>query len=486
VLDDWATPLYAYVLAGAYRLTGIEPGDSLEATVGVAKGVSFLASLLALPALYAFGRRWYGREVGLGAMAILAVLPVHAIYAGFALRESLVALTSIIAVGTLVEVWRASSGPRPGRAWAWAIVAGLSAGLAILARNTAIALMGAAGLFGLIIYGRRIAGPLLLWGGLTLLVILPWAWATYTEYGQPFYSYTNHFEYNFSWTVHHYEQGNTRPDQFYTRANAPEILRVKVKSLLIIVVTSTMIFSLPLVLGVVRRLVRGEPDESEVSPDERRIDLLIVVLALTFVVATLARIADITQVTQLGRYYLPIFALAVPTAVAGIRDWIRAWSIPVRALPALAAMLVALLWSDPTWAYDASWFVKPYQLHWPALRKAGDWIRQHRDQVPPDARIMTWFPWELRVASDRTTVLFPRNFSQRRIQAVIKQYGVTHLLWGSFEFPPHTDPETDGPGLERLRLSLGLTDAREIYRSPESLYPTPESRYPVRLYRLQP
>src|SRR5262249_33108436 len=188
------------------------------------------------------------------------------------------------------------------------------------------------------------------------------------EYGQPFYSYTNHFEYNFSWTVHHYEQGNTRPDQFYTRANAPEILRVKVKSLLIIVVTSTMIFSLPLVLGVVRRLVRGEPDESEVSPDERRIDLLIVVLALTFVVATLARIADITQVTQLGRYYLPIFALAVPTAVAGIRDWIRAWSIPVRALPALVAMLVALLWSDPTWAYDASWFVKPYQLHWPAFR----------------------------------------------------------------------------------------------------------------------
>ena len=36
-----------------------------------------------------------------GAMAVLAVLPVHAIYAGFVLRESLVALTAILAIWTL-------------------------------------------------------------------------------------------------------------------------------------------------------------------------------------------------------------------------------------------------------------------------------------------------------------------------------------------------------------------------------------------------
>ena len=41
-------------------------------------------------------------------MAALAVLPVHAIYAGFVLRESLVALTSILAVWALTEVWHAS------------------------------------------------------------------------------------------------------------------------------------------------------------------------------------------------------------------------------------------------------------------------------------------------------------------------------------------------------------------------------------------
>ena len=57
-------------------------------------------------------------------------------------------------------------------------------------------------------------------------------------------------------------------------------------------------------------------------------------------------------------------------------------------------------------------------------------------------------------------------------------YGVTHILWGSFEPPAHADPETWGPYLERLRVGLGLTEDRELYRSPTR---TP---YPVRLYRV--
>ncbi len=63
-----------------------------------------------------------------------------------------------------------------------------------------------------------------------------------------------YFEYNFSWTVHHYEKGNTLPSQFYTLANLPEIVRVKIKAILIIVVYSTMIVGLPIVLGFMRRL----------------------------------------------------------------------------------------------------------------------------------------------------------------------------------------------------------------------------------------
>jgi hypothetical protein len=178
---------------------------------------------------------------------------------------------------------------------------------------------------------------------------------------------------------------------------------------------------------------------------------------------------------------LPLFVLALPTAVAGLRDWLAALAIPRRAVGWLGVMITALLWADPTWAYDATWLNKPYQLHWPALRAAGDWVKEHPDLVPPDARIMTWFPWELRVASGRTTILLPRNFSAERIERVKNQYNVTHVLWGSFEPPADTDPESFGLYLDRLRVSVGLTDAREIYRTPAR----DRLPYPVRLYRLR-
>jgi hypothetical protein len=475
VLDDWATPLYAYLLAGAYRLTGVVPGDSIEQTVAVAKGTSFLFNLLTLPALYGFARRRFGAEVGLGAMALLAIMPVHAIYAGFALRESLVALTAILAVWTLTETWNTDSRTR----WLWAILAGVLGGLAILARNTNMALMAGAGLYGLFAHGRKSLGPLILWGLVMLIVIGPWAWATYQEYGEPFYTYTKFFQYNFSWTVHHYDRGITRAADFYTRANAPAIARVKIKAILIIVMYSTMIVSLPIVLGFVRRLRWRDPGDAS---DGHDIDRLVLVLIVVFVVATLANIADITQVAQLGRYYLPVYILMIPTAVAGLRGWLEAWVAP-RARPWLWAMLAPLLWADPTWAYDAVWFVKPYQLHWPAISAAGAWAREHPELVPADARIMTWFPWELRLASQRTTVLMPRSYHLPHIERALKTYHVTHVLWGSFEPPPHADPETWGPYLDRLRLGMGLSDRNELYRTPADRKRFPY--YPVRLYRLR-
>jgi len=470
VLDDWATPLHAYALATTFRLTGVEPGRSLDATVAAAKGCGFVVNLLALPALWGFASRRFGSVVGLVSMAVLAVLPVHAIYAGFAIRESLVALTSILAVWGIVEVWNSA-----GR-WAslsWTIAAGVCGGLAILARNTGLALVAASGLNALF-HLRRRPLSLILWAGLVAVVILPWAVATTREYGRPFYSYTNLFEYNFSWTVHHYEQGNTRPSQFYTWENASEIARVKIKSLLIIGAYSTMILGLPLAAGYLYRLRTAGRD----APG-RDVDILSATIFFVFVAATIKSIADVTQVAQLGRYYLPVYALMIPSAVAGVSHWIQKLRIDRRAFAWLGATYVALVWAAPTWAYDASWFVKPYQLHWPALREAGEWIKEHPDRVPPDARIMTWFPWELRVASDRTTVLMPRNYNPNRIGEVIRQYNVTHVLWGSFEPPEHVDPEIWGPHLEQTRALLGLTADKELHRSPRELL------YPVRLYRVR-
>lgn len=472
VLDDWATPLDAYVRAAAMRLAGVSPDDPVELRFAVAKACSFVLNLLALPALYGFARRRFGPRVGLWAMAVLTVLPVHAIYAGFVLRESLVVLTAILAVWTLTEVWQAE---RLG-AWSWALaaLAGLCGGLAILARTTALALVAAAGLYFVLRRSRRQPVAMFIWMGAIGLAILPWALATYREYGRPFYSYTSYFEYNFSWTVHHYERGNTRAAQFYTAANAPEIVRVKIKSLLIIVVFSTMIVGLPVVAGFFGRLrSRGRPG--------RETDLLVGAIALVFVLATLKSVADVTQVAQLGRYYAPVYVLMLPTAVAGIIEWSGLRRIGRSVVPWLAAGYVALIWADPTWAYDASWLGKRFQLHWPAIREAGDWIRKNPDRVPPTARIMTWFPWELRVASDRTTVLMPRNYHPRRIEEVIRQYGVTHFLWGSFEPPPYDEinPESWAGRLDRLRVEVGLTAEREVFRSREDPF------FPVRLYRLR-
>jgi hypothetical protein len=472
VLDDWATPLDADTRALAMRIVGVSPDDPPEVRFAAAKACSFALNLLALPALYGFARRRFGPRVALWAMAALAVLPVHAIYAGFVLRESLVVLTSILAVWTLTEVWQAE---RKGvMSWALAVLAGLCGGLAILARTTALALVAAAGLSFVLTRSRRQFIALVLWLGAMSLTILPWSLATSREYGRPFYSYTSYFEYNFSWTVHHYEKGNTLPSQFYTAANAPEIVRVKIKSLLIIVVYSTMIVGWPIVAGFFGRLrSRGRPG--------RETDLLIGAIALVFVLATLKSIADVTQVAQLGRYYAPVYVLMLPTAVAGLIEWAGARRIRRGVVPWLAAGYLAMIWADPTWAYDASWLTRRYQLHWPAIREAGEWIREHPDRVPTTARIMTWFPWELRVAGDRTTVLMPRNYNPRRIEEVIRQYGVTHFLWGSFEPPPYDEinPESWANRLDRLRVELSLTADREVFRSREDPF------FPVRLYRVR-
>jgi hypothetical protein len=214
----------------------------------------------------------------------------------------------------------------------------------------------------------------------------------------------------------------------------------------------------------------------------RETDLLVAAVLATFVLATLKTVADVTQVAQLGRYYLPVYALALPSAVAGLRQWLESLRIELRrVVPWLAAGYCTLVWADPTWAYDASWLVNRYQLHWSGLREAGTWIQSHPEQVAPQARIMTWFPWELRVTSDRITVLLPRNYSRRRIQEVIDQYQVTHILWGSFEPPPYYEinPESWATALDQLRAGLGLAQKRELFRS------THDPFFPVRLYGLR-
>ncbi len=503
ILDDWATPLYSFVLAGAYRLLGVEPGADLQTTVAVAKSVSFTFNVLTLPLMYFMARRWFGARVGLWSLGVAAILPVHVVYAGMVLRESLVGFFGLLTLGLALEALTSST---LRRGLVFAALAGLCGGLMILGRNTGLAWMAAIGTFGLVVGRARAIAPLTVMTLLCLVTIAPWAWATYQEYGEPFYTYTKYFEYTPSWTVHHYQafpNGPPTASQYYRPENAPEIVRIKVKALLIILVTSVMILGVPCVLGVMRSWTRPASQTPRIG---RRATWLASWCFVVFALATLAKVADITQVGQLGRYYLPVFLGFVPASVAGILSWLdrrrlttdsefdgstpspeQSVSEPStrNATGLWYPLLTVLLWSDPTWAYDVEWLTsKPYQQHWPALEEAGTWVRKHPEEVPPDARIMTWFPWEMRLASDRTTVLMPRSFQGQRIAEVIAQYRVTHVLWGSFEPPTDVDPETFGPYLSSVRSALGLTEDRLIHQTPREPG-RPPMAYPVQLYRIQ-
>lgn len=473
VLDDWATPLFADSLGLLFRLTGsgIGPGKDLAVTFGQAKGLSFIFNLLTLPCLYLFVRRCVNRPAALPATALAAILPVHVIYAGMELRESLVGLTSVLAIWLAHELLAAGNLKTK---LLLAVVAGVASGLAILSRNTAMVLVFCLGLWLLYLGGRKQFGFLCIWAACVLAVIAPWAWLTYKTYGKPFYSYTEHFAHTFSWTVHHYAAGLPDVRKFYSAENSPELIRVKIKAVLILLGYSTMILSPPVALGFYFRL--RKPHQAQA----RSTDILALMLFLGFAAGTIARIADVTQVAQLGRYYMPIYLLMLPTAVRGLME--AEWPELVNAVKArklAATALLGCLWADPTWAYDASWFVKPFQLHWPGLVDAGRFIQEHPEKVPPDARVMSWFPWEMRVTSGRITVLMPRSYDARRIREVMDQYGVTHVIWGSFETPQHVDPESFGPYLSGVKNSIGLSRDNEIYRTQREA----AGLYPVSIHR---
>ena len=291
-------------------------------------------------------------------MAALAVLPVHAIYAGFVLRESLVALMSILAVWALTEIWHAE--PAGRRSGAGPSSAGLLRRTGRDVTDDRAGDPGGAGLFGVVAHGRRRFS--LWWPGAPCAVVcLPWAWAPWMENGSPFYSYTQHFEYNFSWVVHHYEKGNTLPSQFYTRENLPG----------------------------------DRPGQDQVSAlDPRRIDddpgaadgawasatacqaatgtgakrrSLVATIFVVFVLATLKRVADVNQVAQLGRYYMPVFVLVLPTAVSGIFGWLDSLGDGRRRAGGWPSCVVRSCGQTrPGHTTRRGWW-NAYQVHWPAL-----------------------------------------------------------------------------------------------------------------------
>ena len=97
---------------------------------------------------------------------------------------------------------------------------------------------------------------------------------------------------------------------------------------------------------------------------------------LAFVCATLANVADVTQVAQLGRYYLPVFVPVLPPAAAAT---LLEWARQITTLR-LRGSRAARSWRycgptrrGPTTSRGSA----ALSASLPALRAAGDWIRQH-------------------------------------------------------------------------------------------------------------
>ena len=361
VLDDWATPLDAYVRASAFRIAGLGPDSPVAGAARRRQGVQLrpqpadpARALRLRPAALWMPRRDLDdgraghsagprdlRRIRAAGEPGRADVDSGGLDAdrGLACRSR---RASDLGLGRGGGRMR-----RPGRAVAHDRAGAAGGGRALRRRrSTAADRFGAALALGR--HRRRSCA-------------CPGPGRLCEEYGTPFYSYTSYFEYNFSWTVHHYEKGNTLPSQFYTLENLPEIVRVKIKSLLLIVIYSTMIVGLPIVAGLLPAALGRE------ARPGRETDLLVATIFVVFVLATLKSIADVTQVAQLGRYYLPVFALDVADGRRGTDRLAGSWQdFGRRIVPWLAATYCALVWADPTWAYDASWLVKRYQLHWPA------------------------------------------------------------------------------------------------------------------------
>ena len=165
-------------------------------------------------------------------MAVLAVLPVHAIYAGFVLRESLVVLMSILAVwtpdrGLAGGAGRARSivGPgRPGRALRRAGGPGTDDRAGDAGRGRAVFVLRSR------TAGSRIAIVPLGWAP-SPSRCLPWALATFAEYGTPVLLLYQPISNTTSPGPSTITRRATRsPRSFTRRRTLPEIVRVKVKS----------------------------------------------------------------------------------------------------------------------------------------------------------------------------------------------------------------------------------------------------------------
>jgi 4-amino-4-deoxy-L-arabinose transferase-like glycosyltransferase len=127
-------PAYPYFLAGVYKLAGVARADNRErARAGRIANAFVGTAIVALIGLLA--AQLFDRRIALAAMALAAVYVPLVLVGGSLMSEPLFA---VLMLAALVAAIRHRRSPH---AYRWAVVAGLFAGLMILARANALILL---------------------------------------------------------------------------------------------------------------------------------------------------------------------------------------------------------------------------------------------------------------------------------------------------------------------------------------------------------
>src|SRR3954447_11376187 len=119
-------PGYPYLLGAVYAASG----DSRDA----ARIINALLGVLSVFLVYLISKRVWGRRIGLTAACLTAIFPPLLLLSRDLVSESLFISLELGAVLCVLEFRRS------GRAWRWAVAAGVLCGLAILTRNTGFVL----------------------------------------------------------------------------------------------------------------------------------------------------------------------------------------------------------------------------------------------------------------------------------------------------------------------------------------------------------
>lgn len=407
MVDDWSQPLYAYYLGYIFWCFGN--------SVTTAHAATFVINLATIPLLYHLARHEYGARVALASAWTVALFPPHCLQASMLLKESLMCFCTVLAVFTFLLSWRA----RWWLAIALPLGAGLASGLMVLTRSTGLAVVAAMVLYALFTptWGRW--WRLLLFFMTFLLVLTPWVWLTYRDYGIPFYSYTNHFKYMPSWPDHWIQRGvPTWRD--YVKHGWGSILHTKMVITWMIGSFFWFVFTPLLALGYCAWVREGW---------RQPLGRLSLLMALGFVGGTITQIAGPDQVRDFSRYFPPVLLPMFPVALASIFHLLETNTKVGRQREVgervFWILLVSAFWGGYPWSSCYRLLADPWHIHLSKLRPVASALRE---QLPADAIVMAYHPWEVHMYSDRRTVLLPRNLSPRRMREEVNTYGVTHIL----------------------------------------------------------